>query len=298
MEESKTPSGIHPAIRFTLGFVTIVGLGIAVWPQLPRHYESTATLILRSADDMGLVNHSQALKQLLDESAVQSELDVIASLPLSAEVASTLGLTTDPEFTKAGNGWFGSNTVSVADPVRSIQSHLVVQHDRKSYTVKLGYWSSDPVKAMRMADALASAYLDRQVRRKQDGNARLIERLSARLVELAARESDLRRMSSRDENGAFELAANADDRTAIAVELAGVRQRLVETSQRQVEAVPDAERIGDAQLPVSAVFPNPFLMATATLMAATLLGLVAAWPGLSPQSRTRIRSLDGLKDQR
>ena len=150
---------------------------------------------------------------------------------------------------------------------------------------------------MRMADALAKAYLERQVRRKQEGNARLIERLEARLIELATREADLRRLSNNEVIGSFELAAHSDDRTAIAVELAGVRQRLVETTQRQVEVVPDAERIGDAQQPLTAAFPNPVLMAIATLLAATLIGLVLAWPALSPRLRQDLRSFDGLKDR-
>ena len=134
--------------RFTLGFLAVVGFSGTAWPFIPRHYESTATLILRSADDMGLVNHSQALKQLLDESAVQSELDVIASQPLSAEVTKILGLAGDPEFNKTGSVWLGHTNAPVADPVRAVQSHLIVSHDRKSYTVKLGYWSADPVKGM------------------------------------------------------------------------------------------------------------------------------------------------------
>ena len=293
----EAPSKRSPFLRFTLGFLTVVGLSASAWPFIPRHYESTATIILRSADDMGLVNHSQALKQLLDESAVQSELDVITSLPLSAEVTRDLNLTNDPEFNKTGSSWFGYASAKTPDPVRAVQSHVVASHDRKSYTVKLGYWSSDPVKATRMADALANAYLDRQVSRKQEGNARLIERLQARLIELAMREADLRRLLYNDDNGSFALAAHSDDRAAIAVELAGVRQRLVETTQRQVEVVPDAERIGDAQLPLSAAFPNPFLMAIATLLAATLIGLVLAWQALSPNLRREIRSFDGLKDR-
>ena len=293
----KAPTKASPFSRFTLGFLPVVGLSASAWPFIPRHYESTATLILRSADDMGLVNHSQALKQVLDESAVQSELDVIASLPLSAEVTHSLDLATDPEFSKSGSPLFGFASPAAPDPVRVVQSHLVVSHDRKSYTVKLGYWSNDPAKAMRMADALAKAYLERQVRRKQEGNARLIERLEARLIELATREADLRRLSNNEVIGSFELAAHSDDRTAIAVELAGVRQRLVETTQRQVEVVPDAERIGDALQPLTAAFPNPVLMAIATLLAATLIGLVLAWPALSPRLRQDLRSFDGLKDR-
>ena len=294
----KTQTKPSPFSRFTIGFLAVVGLSGAAWPFIPRHYESTATLILRSADDMGLVNHSQALKQVLDESAVQAELDVIASQPLSAEVTKALDLASDPEFNNTGSSWFGRSSASVSDPVRAVQNHLIVSHDRKSYTVKLGYWSNDPAKAMRMADALAKAYLERQVRRKQEGNARLIERLETRLIELATREADLRRLSNNDISGSFELAAHSDDRTAVAVELAGVRQRLVETTQRQVEVVPDAERIGDAQLPLSAAFPNPVLMVIATLLAATLAGLLFAWPGLSPGLRDDIRSLDGLKDRK
>jgi len=287
-------ASLSPSFRFSLGFLTVIGMAAMVWPALPRHYESTAVLILRSADDAGIVNHSQSLKQMLDESAVQSELDVIASQPLSAEVANKLDLMNDPEFFKPSHTFLGSSTITIADPVRSIQDHLIITHDRRSYTVKFGYWSADPAKAMRMANA----YLDRQVRRKQDSNTQLIDRLKLHLIELATRQATIHRLAGAGDAVTAERATQSDDLNAIALEMTGVRQHLVETVQRQAELIPDAERVAEAQFPLSAAFPNPILMVVASLLLGFLAGAILAWPSLNSRTRESLRSFAGLMDRK
>ena len=277
-----------PVTRFAIGFLIVVLCSLAAWPFLPRRYEATVTLILRATDESGPSSHGQALKQLLDEGAVQSELDVMASLPLSADVMDRLGLATDPEFSKSSGTLFNKAKVKALEPVREIQNHLVVSRDRKSYTVRLGYWSNDPAKSVRMADALATAYLDRQVRHKLDNSEQLMERLRSRLVELATREAELRRVADNNASSSFKIAELSDERTATAVEFAGIRQKLVEATQHHNEIGPDAERVADAVLPMNPTFPNPILMSIATLVLAALVGFAFAWPVL------RLRIADRL----
>ena len=281
--------------RFASGFLLVVLCSLAAWPFLPRRYESTVTLILRATDEAGPISHGQALKQLLDEGAVQSELDVMASLPLSADVMERLGLNTDPEFLKPNSSFFSKAASSAADPAREIQNHVVVSRDRRSYTVRIGYWSNDPAKSVRMADALATAYLDRQVQHKLDNSAQLIDRLRTRLVELAAREADLRRVVNSDAGSSFKITEPSDERTTTAVEFAGIRQKLVDAMQHHSEIGPDAERISDAVMPLNPIFPNPILMALATFLFATLIGLGFAWPSLRLRLADHIHSTDEAK---
>ena len=283
-------------LRFALGFMTVVGCGLVAWPLLPRHYEATSTLILRSPDETGLNSHSQALRQLLDDGAVNSELDVMASLPLTAAVVTRLDLTSDPEFKKSGRGWFGQAITGQSDPVREVLTHLIIARDRKSYTVKLGYWSSDAAQAMRMANALMGAYLDRQVKLKQEANARVVDRLGSRLIELAVREADGIKVASSEAADPLAGSSRSDSRAALVMELAAVRERLVEVSQRQVDIQPDVEVIADAQMPLSAAFPNPVLMGLATFLAALLGGVVVAWPTLKGSLSDGVERSPGRQD--
>ena len=284
-----------PLTRFASGFILVVMCSLAAWPFLPRRYESTVTLILRATDEAGPISHGQALKQLLDEGAVQSELDVMASLPLSADVMDRLNLNTDPEFTKSSGSLFNRSATTLLEPAREVQNHVVVSRDRRSYTVRLGYWSSDPAKSVRMADALATAYLDRQVQRKLDNSAQLIDRLRSRLVELATREAELRRVTDGETATSIKVADPSDARTTTAIEFASIRQKLVDATQHHSEIGPDAERISDAVMPLNATYPNPVMMTLATLIFATLLGFAFAWPALRFRSDDQIQSIDGAK---
>ncbi|GEM_PF-2071034 len=284
-----------PATRFAIGFLIVILCSLAAWPFLPRRYESTVTLILRATDETGPSSHGQALKQLLDEGAVQSELDVMSSLPLSAAVMERLSLNTDPEFSKPSGTIFNRASASTIEPVREIQNHLVVSRDRKSYTVRLGYWSNDPAKSVRMADALASAYLDRQVQHKLNNSEQLIERLRSRLVELATREAELRRVVDNNPEASFKTAELSDERAATSIEFAGIRQKLVDATQHHNEIGPDAERVADAVMPINPTFPNPLLMAIATLLLASLVGFAFAWPVLRLRLANNVATIDGTE---
>ena len=284
-----------PVTRFAIGFLIVVLCSLAAWPLLPRRYEATVTLILRATDEAGPSSHGQALKQLLEEGAVQSELDVMASLPLSADVMERLNLSTDREFSKASGTIFNRASASPIEPVREIQNHLVVSRDRRSYTVHLGYWSNDPAKSVRMADALASAYLDRQVQHKLNNSEQLIDRLRSRLVELASREAELSRMVDNNSDASFKISAQSDERTATSIEFAGIRQKLVDASQHHSEIGPDAERVADAVMPINPIFPNPLLMTIATLLFASLVGFAFAWPVLRFRLANSFVTTDGAE---
>ena len=170
--------------------------------SLATPLKSTASVILRPTDSDGRLDSIQSLRQPLDENAIQSEMDIIGSPTIASAVINHHHLANDPEFAgdrtslryrllaslyktfPATTGWFGQvNQGSDAELREELQKHLSVSRDRRSYTVKMGYWSSDPAKAAALTDTLLNAYLSNQVARKRGSadqhSAWLIERVEA-----------------------------------------------------------------------------------------------------------------------
>lgn len=168
------------AWRFLLGFVPVIALTAAAWPHVPRRYEASATVVLRPAD-AGAAEDNQPLRQALDENAIQSEVDRITSARLADAVITKHRLMADPEFTAAGiltriGARLGLATVAPmaeSEVRRRLTERLVVSRDRRSYTIRMGYWSSDPAKAAAMTETLLASYLSDQVVRKREAGARV-----------------------------------------------------------------------------------------------------------------------------
>lgn len=189
--------------RFASGFLVVtLSVGVA-WPFLPRRFESTAAIILRPADEDGRLDRAQALRMPLDENAIQSEMDIIGSPAIASAVIVKHRLSVDPEFgddpeslrmklTSAAyqampflSAWLGPLRGIPEGEIRArLKKHLSVSRDRRSYTVKLGYWSSDPAKAAAMTETLLSAYLDDQAARKFRSFEKLTTGLSQRVETL------------------------------------------------------------------------------------------------------------------
>jgi succinoglycan biosynthesis transport protein ExoP len=162
-------------LRFFMGFSVVVAAFAMAWPFLPRRYEATTTIIFHPTDPESRSDSAQFLRQPLDESAMQSEIDQIASTTLAAVVLAQHSLAADPEFNGGWKSWFEQSD----DLRQRLLARLSVSKDRRSYTVKFGFMSSDPVKAAALTDTLLKAYLADQLARKR----KTIDNLTAWLTE-------------------------------------------------------------------------------------------------------------------
>lgn len=192
--------------RFFTGFLSIILIALIAWPFLPRRYEATASLIVRATDENGQIDLTQSLLQPLDENAIQSEIDTIASSTLASEVIKRLNLSEDPEFRNEPSGLasrvrsfisshFPTIQTNVTPPtevdiLRNLQDHLSISRDRRSYTIRIGYWSVDGAKAAKMANTLAATYLEFQLQQKRAAFEALNNRLKSQILELAGREAN------------------------------------------------------------------------------------------------------------
>jgi uncharacterized protein involved in exopolysaccharide biosynthesis len=165
--------------RFLLGFFVVVVAFAMAWPFLPRRYEATAIIILHPTDPESESDSVQFMRQPLDDAAMQSEIDQIESPALAAVVIAQHFLAADPEFSGRWKGLFGQGTESDSDLRQRLLKRLSVSRDRRSYTLKFGFRSSDPVKAAALTDTLLKAYLAAQLERKR----KTIDNLTALLTD-------------------------------------------------------------------------------------------------------------------
>lgn len=153
--------------RFVAGFSIVVIAVSLAWPYLPRRYEATTTIVLHPADLESTSDSIQLTRQPLDENAVQSEIDQIASPLLLQQVFAKLSLASDPEFI-GSKGWFRHGPMSEADAEQRLGKRLTIAKDHHSYTVKFGFVASDPDKAAALTNALLKAYIANQLSRKRE----------------------------------------------------------------------------------------------------------------------------------
>ena len=179
-------------LRFLIGFSIVVITSAMVWPFLPRRYEATATIILHPADPESASESTQFMREPLDEGAIQAEIDKIASPALADVVLAKQQLAADPEFNGGAMSWlrqslFGQTQASDIDLRQRLLANLIVSRARLSYTVKLGFRSSDRFKAAALADTLLKAYLADQLAHKRESIANLTSWLTERADVLRAK---------------------------------------------------------------------------------------------------------------
>lgn len=225
-EPPAQPEPQYSVRRFVIGGATVMAAAAIAWPAIPRIYESTATLVLRPTNMEGQTDVAEASRQPLDESFILSDLDRLHSVALAQTVIDTHQLAQDEEFrAKPGatrkvqifamnllgavlpetwaRGFIppapqllhdGTDTVNAASRDETqlrenLWRQMVIDRDRQSYTVKVGFRSSDPEKAMALTDTLIGAYLKAQVMRKVD-NADAMNKLLSDRVDEARRRAE------------------------------------------------------------------------------------------------------------
>jgi polysaccharide biosynthesis transport protein len=238
-----------PIARFLFGFTIVFAVAIAAWPHLPRHYESRAVIVLRPTD-VEARDQAQAMRQPLDESAIQSEIDAISSTWIADTIIAVHGLADDPEFNRGGlpipqliwpeEGWVPTVLVSERPPISQsalrhhLRQRMLVERDRRSYTLAIGFRSTDPVKAEALTQTLLTTYLDTQVERKQRSAESLYAWLTDR-VDLARS----RLMQSEEAYRAYLARTGLLDRGAqisLESQLAALSADLAATRSQAIEA--------------------------------------------------------------
>ena len=229
-----------PIIRFFIGFLIVVATFAIAWPFLPRRYEATATIILHPTGPESATDSAESLRQTLDESAIQSEIDQISAPTLLSIVVSKLHLADDPEFDGGWKRWFAQGPRTEADLREKLLEHLSVSKGRRSYTVKFDFRSSDPIKSAALSNALLDAYLADQTARKRKAIDNLTALLAEQVNQLRAK-SDASQLTVKDylvRTGLIDKGATTSlegELSTLSSEAAMARSRTAEAQARAAE---------------------------------------------------------------
>lgn len=240
----------------------ILVLSILIAFQLTPRYTADAVLMLDVRKNQ-VVDLQSVMSGLPPESAaIRSEVDVLLSRSIAAQVAQRLELAADPEFNPDliadrglldgidPSGWLAAlrgGTPPAPDPqaaaegkrialVNAVGRGFKVTNDGRSYSLRISYTSLDPRKAALIANTFAEVYLNDQLEAKFEATRRANDWLSTRLAELQAqvREAESRIQIFREQNNLIQ----AQGTTISAQQLSELNSQLIiaRTERSQAEA--------------------------------------------------------------
>lgn len=253
--------------------LTVAASALA-YPHLPRRYEASAQVMLQPTGQEGQSDFAREARNSLDENSIQSEIEILSSRALAAEMARRLHLSGDPEFNaglrpegrlaaprRAAMEALASVGLVSAKPARpsrpgaeqreverALLEHLSVRRDRRSYVLRIGFWSEDPDRAAELANALADAYIEGQLERKRASQTNVAGWLGHRVDELRQKH-DLSEQAVQDylvESGLVDVGAESSlqqQLTTLSAELALVQSRTLDLQVRS-RALAELQRTG------------------------------------------------------
>ena len=141
----------------------------------------------------------------IDSATVETQVEILKSENISLAVIRDLRLIDDPEFTGNGAGLLGTIIGSAAGLFSSARAPSEFELTRKAlgvfaanrkvkrlgltYVMEIGFTSSDPAKASRIANAIADAYIVDQLEAKYQATRRASVWLQDRIKELRTQAS-------------------------------------------------------------------------------------------------------------
>jgi succinoglycan biosynthesis transport protein ExoP len=181
-----------------------VGLALLYANTATPLYTATATLLLEPRRQAGSGSSEGALAPSLDVGRAESELQVLRSERLLANVFNSLGLANNPEFglppsAKAEpSGLSLKSLLGIPEPpppspeivqqrqFETFAQNFGVRRVGQSYVVEVAYTSTNPTLARRIANAAVSAYLWQSIAAKADAAKNGAEFLQGRVNALSS----------------------------------------------------------------------------------------------------------------
>lgn len=235
----------------------------------------------------------------IDNTAINSEIELLRSTSIGVLVVKKLGLAADPEFVGAGVA-ASNRAVSPEDLATEVLAkHTDVQRVPFSYALTLSVVSEDPMKAQRITQTIADTFLSDQQTTRKEALQQLAEWWTGRVDQLRKQvvdtDSAIEKMRSElglsvGSNPTLQKLAsiNGDPRTYMKLKelepVAESQHKLYEAALVQLSEVTDRERYGatTARVITSATLPDHpgpkrKLFYPAAVIAATLIFLMVVW---------------------
>lgn len=160
-------------------------LAVAISLLLTPKYDASTKVRITPNGQSALDTESS--DRPLDQTAVNTEVSVIGSRNIARQVVRDLGLYRDPEFVHVdADAAAPSRDEAVEAATSNLVNKLRVDRNEKSYVVNIGFRSTDPVKAARVANAVAQTYVAGTADALAGTAARQSASIEGRLRELGA----------------------------------------------------------------------------------------------------------------
>jgi len=178
--------------KATILWTTAISLLAAVLfvAFVPHRYTATTQILIDPTDLRAVATDLAPANQANDAAVLQveSQVRVLTSDSVLRRVVKAESLDHDPEFARP-QSWFGG--ASYGDDslaaLNALKRAVRVKRAERTYVVDLSVTTRDAVKAARIANAIAQAYLAEQTDVRSDAARQISQSLSARLNELKER---------------------------------------------------------------------------------------------------------------
>ena len=186
--------------RTTIIYSTIAALALAVLFVVlsPHQYTATTQILIDPSDLRAVGDDTTRASQMSDAALMQveSQVSVLTSDAVLRRVVASEGLEHDPEFARGPSflsRLMGKDSIpggKTLAALNELQRRVTVKRAERTFVVDVSVTSRDAKKAVRIANAIAQAYLDEQTQERADSARQVSQSLSARLQELKDRVRD------------------------------------------------------------------------------------------------------------
>lgn len=237
-----------------LAATAMAAVVLALALMTPR-YTATAILIVDPRQQRVLSSEAVLSGIGADAAAVESQVEVLQSTSLARQVVEQLGLATDPELARpslverlsalVGRPGDASEDARLRRVMARFADSLRVRRRGLTYVLEVGFVSEDPVKAARIAQAVAQNYMAEQTAAKRQAASDASGWLGERLDDLRRRVTEAERAIAtyRSTNN---IVAVGEGRTLDERQVAELNQQLIFARARTAEARARLDQVGKA----------------------------------------------------
>ncbi len=202
------------------GVVTVIGVFLTL-RITPVYTGVTRVQIDPTRNPLRSANEAQA--QLASE-AIETEVSVANSIAVARTVVQRLNLDKDPEFTQGLDEAIAKGKLTKAarldTVINRVRDAASVSREKLTYIMAIRFTSKDPIKAARIANAFATAYLDAKVGSSIGSAERQFSFFQKRLDELGngARAADAKVAEYKSKYGILSGGGTQDQRQTTIVD--------------------------------------------------------------------------------
>lgn len=280
------PAFVRRNLRLILAFLALtIGSSAAYLLFATPRFSAEAVLYIEKPQIRPVQFESASTDNSLDSKTIDSQVEILKSDAIAMSVVKSLQLAEDAAF-------IGTRTPGLTaeqDAMRVLRRNLSVSRVGLSAVVKINYTDSDPRQAARIANAVATAYIENRINATNHAAETAANWLEARLRDLQKKAADAEKQVQE-----FQAKNEIYEQTKLSEIQANARtyrrlyenffQRYAEAGQQQSIQFAEGQVVSPA-LPPFKSRPNPILVLPIAVFGGLCIGLgVAGWAELSDRT--------------